>query len=228
MENNFQICVISSNRWNDIPDFYKKDWVYFVGNGQGTKYQEKGFTNVIESGGLCESRNAALEYCFAQNKYCVQIDDDLKKIQAFGKDFTVKDTVELLMRDLIESKTKLAGVYPVFNKFFASNTISDGFIIGSFFIAAPSPIRFDNTLRLKEDYDYTMLHLKEFGKVRRHNYIIADFKHYTNKGGAVDYRNDEVEAETTRILLRRWNGALKPNPNRKNELILRKDWKKFI
>lgn len=228
MENNLQICVISSNRWNDIPDFYKKDWVYFVGTSQAKNYQEKGFTNVIEGGGLCESRNAALEYCFLQNKYCIQIDDDLKKVKVFNEESTVENVVDILMKDLIKSKTKLAGVYPVFNNFFASKTISDGFIIGSFFVAAPTPIRFDTSLRLKEDYDYTMQHLKQFQKVRRHNYIIADFKHYTNKGGAVDYRNDEIEEETTRILLRRWNGALKPNPNRNNELILRKDWKKFI
>ena len=68
-------------------------------------------------------------------------------------------------------------------------------------VIRPTHLRFNENLSLKEDYDYTVQHIKEYGGVVRCFQILAQWKHYTNEGGAVAYRTDEEDKRNI-ILLR--------------------------
>ncbi|AOR28744.1 hypothetical protein FORMB_17050 [Formosa sp. Hel1_33_131] len=228
-ENNILITVISSGRANKIPNSYNKDWTFIVGTGEKEAYKKQGFINVIEGGSLIDSRNKALQLGDEQNKITLQLSDDCGKCFIKSQEGNIHDVIDYIYKWFSTSELELTGIGPVFNKFYQKNTITSGFIIGDFTMTKPNTgIRYDNNLRLKEDYDFTLQYLKKYGRTAKHNYIICDFKHYSNKGGAVAYRNDELEKETVNYLLKKWNGALALNPKRENEILLKRDWYKFL
>jgi len=99
------------------------------------------------------------------------------------------------------------------------------FIIGDFFVADNSEVRFDEEMKLKEDYDFTCSHIKAHGSVMRCARMTLTVKHYANVGGACTNR-DAKGAEEERnigILNRKWPGCFRPNWKRKGEVIMR--WK---
>ena len=83
----------------------------------------------------------------------------------------------------------------------------------------PSEVRFDTQLTLKEDYDFTLQHISR-KKVLRYQKYLFSFKHYSNKGGAVDIRNNEEEQKNIRILKSKWGDKVRLNPKRKNEILI--------
>jgi hypothetical protein len=119
---------------------------------------------------------------------------------------------------------KLGGIYPNSNTGFAFGlppTTSHQFIVGDFIVVDPSSsARFDETMTLKEDYDFTAQNLHKYGVVIRFNRIFLEVKHYTNDGGAVDVRTGESEQYNIRILRRKWPGVFQ-NQRRPNEVTMR-------
>lgn len=233
---NYIICCISHGRHENVPEFLEKvgsDGVTFFVKDESDviNYKANGARKVIASGSLMDSRNAALEHCFEQGKICVQLSDDLTRI-AFN-DFSGKRTkvsvsvVEVLEHVLPQFgiyDCKLAGFPPTDNPYFATKPIEKNkFIVGDFLIVKPNPLRFDPGLRLKEDYDYTLQHVKEYGECVRFGYFLCSFKHYSNKGGAVDYRTNILETETIAYLVKKWPGCIKLNPKRNNEILIKRN-----
>lgn len=104
------------------------------------------------------------------------------------------------------------------------------FILGDFFVAEwLSSCRFDTTMTLKEDYDFTAAHLATHGAVLRCNRLILRVKHATNAGGAVSARDDAgaKERQNIEILQRKWPGVFSLNGRRQNEVVMhwaRKQW----
>lgn len=231
------ICCISHNRHENVPEFLKKvgteEVVFFVKDQQDyDNYKSNGAKTVITSGSLMDSRNAALNYCFKHGKICVQLSDDLLKISV--NDFTTKRTgVNVSVIDTLDYIIPIfekmdgcffAGFPPTDNPFFSTKPIEENkFIVGDFIIVKPNPLRFDVNLKLKEDYDYTMQHIKKYRCCVRFGKYLCSFKHYSNKGGAVSYRNDIIEKETISYLMNKWQGCFKLNPKRKNEILIRRD-----
>jgi len=133
------------------------------------------------------------------------------------------------MRSSEEPRPRLGGVYPLGScaRTFAGDAFSrKHFVIGDFFIAEGSSVRFDEEMRLKEDYDFTCTHLHRHGAVLRCNRLTLSVKHYSNCGGACTNR-DQKGAEEKRniaILRRKWPGVFRANPKRANEVIM--CWKK--
>jgi hypothetical protein len=84
-------------------------------------------------------------------------------------------------------------------------------ILGDFSVVKPCGIYFDESTLVKEDYEYTLRHLKAFGKVIRCNYLLMDFRHRTNPGGANLYRFGKSKAEVSayNYLLERWPGVIR-------------------
>lgn len=79
-----------------------------------------------------------------------------------------------------------------------------------------NPLRFDERLRVKEDYDYSMQHIYKYGGVlRTHKYGI-DVIHLTNEGGCVGYRTKEVEMDAYKTLLGKWGKKVVKFQNNKN------------
>ena len=175
---------------------------------------------------LPTSRNVALITAHERQQYCVEVDDDLQRILIRDGDSwrpgTLSEAIERLTGILDETGAKLAGVPPTSNKYFARPGVrQQAFIIGSLSVTAPNPLRYDEDLPLKEDYDYTCRHLGKYGQVARCDDIIAEFRHYVNPGGAVSYRTDAIEYRVHSTLLERWPQYLRANPRRKHELIVR-------
>lgn len=237
MNMKYKICCISHNRHENLQnifDAFGTTDIYFFVKDETDKqnYLKNGAVNVIVSGKLIESRNHALEFCFATGDVCIQVSDDLKDIQF--NDFTGKrtklkaqvvDVIEHILPTFLESKYFLCGFPPTNNPFFALNREEIGkFIVGDFIFVKPNHLRFDENMILKEDYDYTLQHIKAFGGCVRYGLFLNEFLHYKNKGGAVSYRNNANEQQTIAYLQSKWGkDIIQLNPKRENEILLNRN-----
>lgn len=225
------VAVISARRPERVPamkTIIGNDAHWFVANGDGDAYRQNGAANVRESGGLCESRNAALEMAFAAGKPCVQLSDDLKSIKkAHSKTQTEPLSFPKAVSEMLHAasvfRSKLVGVAPTANAFYYNPEKPfklKAFIVGDLHLAMPCDIRFDTNLLLKEDYDFTLKHIKTFGRAVRVDNILAEFAHRTNAGGAVSYRTALLEQTCIAYLKKKWGAFIRDNPRRKNEILL--------
>lgn len=234
----YHVAVISAGRPGSVPAMLTHlgdmPSTWYVPDGEGADYRYTGGQRiaVIESGGLCASRNAALDTADRLGLPCLQLSDDLVKLElAHGptradvEPTTLADVVSHLSAAMATNGAQLAGVAPTANPYFSRQRINPtGFVVGDLILVAEGcPLRFDTELRLKEDYDYTCQHLEAYGRVARCDHVLASFKHRTNKGGAVAVRTPEVEQASIARLLDRWPAHIRPNPKRPNEVLLR--WK---
>lgn len=227
-----QICVISHQRPLNVPKIQAHTCgseVWFVGKGEGNLYRAAGATNVIESGKLCESRNAALRYAWERNEPCVQLSDDFAGVSKIGTDKRIQklrlfEALDILLEELENTPFKLAGVPPTANpmnfhpeKLYCTNR----FIIGDFFIAKPCDVFFDENMSLKEDYAYTMEHYIKYGGALRVEYLLATFQHRTNHGGAVEARTSQKEQEMIEYLVKKYPNAVTRRKTKPNEVYLK-------
>ncbi len=225
---NHNVYVISAGRYDKLPfnQEQKNKYFFCVKNGEKSLYEENGCKNVFETGKLLQSRNFALEHAFAENKICVQISDDIKKV-VVNKNFGEPKQIELdyaIEKIVILFKQvkgiKLLGIPPTNNHFFAKTIVSKNtFCIGDVMFIKPNELRFDEQLTLKEDYDYTLQHIKRYGTIRYQEFLF-EFQHYSNKGGAVDIRNDKEEQRNIMILKNKWGDKIRLNTKRKNEILI--------
>lgn len=228
------VTVISHNRSQNVRLLEKViecQAAWFVGNGEVDAYTNAGASCVFESGGLVDSRNAALHYAWKHDVPCVMVEDDLKGFQlAIDKTHKIPITfhdVVWYLKDSLEvtrNMLYLAGCAPTSNAFFYNplKRISlNQYIIGSLILVRPCDLWFDPQFKLKEDYDYTLQHIQQFGGVCRRNDILLDVQHYTNSGGAVEYRTEELEQKTIRQLKGKWGPHIVDNPRRRNEVLLK-------
>mmetsp|Transcript_99786 Transcript_99786/g.182979 ORF Transcript_99786/g.182979 Transcript_99786/m.182979 type:complete len:555 (+) Transcript_99786:85-1749(+) len=96
------------------------------------------------------------------------------------------------------------------------------FILGDFFVADRSPVRFDGTMTLKEDYAFTCMHIEKHGSVLRCNRMTIQAKHQTNAGGACSIRDKKgrEEEKNIMILMNRWPRAIRRHTTRAHEVQL--------
>jgi len=226
---NYQVYVISAGRYDklNLTSSQKEKYIFCVKNGEKHLYEKHGCKNVFETGKLLESRNFALKHAFQNNVICVQLSDDLKKVST-NNNFGIKKIVDLdvAINDLVSKFNRIPNVYlmgipPTDNDFYAKNLISKNtFCIGDMLFVKPCNLYFDESLTLKEDYDYTLQHLEFYGHCFRYQKYLFTFEHYKNKGGAVDYRTDNEEQKNITYLCQKWKDKIKMNPKRKNEILI--------
>jgi hypothetical protein len=226
---NYNVYVISAGRYDNLPfsSKQKNNYIFCVKNGEKLLYEKAGCKNVFETGSLMQSRNAALDMAFKENKICIQLSDDLKKVTT-NKNFQEKKQIDVdfAILELVNVFCKVDGVYlmgipPTSNDFYAKNKISKNtFCIGDMLFIKPNNLKFDTSLTLKEDYDYTLQHIQKYGNVFRYQKYLFEFEHYKNKGGAVDYRTEQEEQKNIKILFNKWGDKIKLNPKRKNEILI--------
>jgi hypothetical protein len=242
----YNIMIVESHfRANGI----KPTW--YVDGDSLKAYQGLGLIAKV-GGKLTPARNMVLKDAASKGRVCVQVSDDISKWQYYDvskQDFrgevdfkkanaalagsrshvisplAAAQFVLAKMRSL-PGKPKLGGVFPTNN---ASMTLGTEefshahFILGDFFVADLSPIRFDETMTLKEDYDYSCSHIHKHGSVLRCNRLFVQARHSTNPGGAVAVRdgNGSKERENIAILQRKWPGVFKLNVKRDNEVLMK-------
>eukprot|EP00933_Yihiella_yeosuensis_P037008 TRINITY_DN3084_c1_g1_i2.p1 TRINITY_DN3084_c1_g1~~TRINITY_DN3084_c1_g1_i2.p1 ORF type:complete len:616 (-),score=137.48 TRINITY_DN3084_c1_g1_i2:248-1951(-) len=223
---------------------------WYVDEASLADYKKLGLKAVV-GGKLCPSRNKALKDATKLGKVCVQVSDDIsaweyregKKAEnrtddavnaahAAARRYIVSPVaaarfVLAKMRSAEGEKPKLGGVYMLgsCSRSFAGDAFSrHHFILGDFFVVDKgSKVLFDETMKLKEDYDFACAHIKAHGSVMRCNRMTLNVKHYANEGGAVTNRDGTEEKRNIAILQKKWPGCFRPNPKRKNEIIMR--WK---
>ena len=100
---------------------------WFVGAGEGDEYRDQGATQVIESGGLCRSRNAILEEAWGKGYAGLELSDDLKGIkEAYmtkdgkkkARDVSFETAVDSMHDALFQTGAMMAGVAPTGNPFY--------------------------------------------------------------------------------------------------------------
>mmetsp|Transcript_91350 Transcript_91350/g.221822 ORF Transcript_91350/g.221822 Transcript_91350/m.221822 type:complete len:902 (+) Transcript_91350:73-2778(+) len=223
---------------------------WYVDEASLLGYQGLGLKAVV-GGKLIPARNLALEDASSMGKVCVQVSDDISRWDYYSGETQQKTLQEAnaaakraeryqvspvaaarfilaKMRGVPEGEPRpqLGGVYPLGNlghSFHSEEFSKKNFILGDFFVVDNSKCRFDTTMSLKEDYDFTCSHLKAHGAVLRCNRMVIQAKHETNAGGACTVRDaaGERERENIRILQRKWPGAIKPHHIRPNQVVLR-------
>jgi len=247
----YKVYIISHLRAKNVPKIegiIGTECYWYVGKGEKEEYELYGAKNVVESGGLMESRNAALDDAFSENKICVQVSDDISYIR-FVKDplgtglkrgdtddISFKLAIGYIMKSMDKyPECKMAGCPPTDNPYFYTGAEYDTnkFIVGDLIVIKPSDLRFDTNLTLKEDYDFTLAHLKKFGCALRCNRVINTFAHRTNAGGAVDYRTTNEEQRNINYLTEKWGDMLVTNSKktRPNEILFtrkKEPWRVFF
>lgn len=211
------IYIISRNRSQNVPLMqahlpnHSVTWV--IRPSEKSTYLASGATHTLPGGTLAQSRNAALSHAFSLNKTCVQLDDDLIRARWWTlhgwnrEDISVAQAISAVLKVLDETGYYLGGGMPTDYLRHRGGTKIPGaggrqiqpvyntlnFIASCFIVVRPSELRFSEDLVLKEDYDFTVRHIKEYGGVARLCRLNLKFKVGKNEGGAVEYRTKELE-----------------------------------
>jgi len=220
--------------------------VWYVDEASLQDYKNLGL-NAKVGGKLTPARNMVLDDAKKKGLVAVEISDDISKWIYYdcGKqDYRGETDFKRVNKDILgvpkhcvsplaaaqfmlakmrshPDKPHLAGVFPTANAAMTLGTnefAMSHFILGDFFVAEPtSKCRFDTTMTLKEDYDYTCSHIKAHGCVLRCNRMFLTVKHATNAGGAVDARDGAGAKERVNIaiLQKKWPGVFRINGRRK-------------
>lgn len=234
------VAIISARRPDAVeamqPHLDGLEATWYVAEGEGELYRERGAAKVVEAGPLCRARNLAIERAFQEGKDCLQLSDDCTGFQwATGtkrehvKPITLRAVAMHLWKSADQVGAYLAGAMPTANPFYASpgKIQVAHFIVGdTMLIRQGTPLRFDENLLLKEDYDYTAQHLYRHGRVARVGSLLAGYRHGSNPGGAVAYRDPHKEQAAISLLKAKWPLAIKDNPRRANEVLFK--WPKPV
>ena len=226
------------------------DVTWIVGDGDEAAYRGAGAARVVVGGQLCASRNRALDLAKAGGKVCVQVSDDIKSLSfiaskhdtaQWAKPASIQDAnarakqADVAVASLaacaryIDAQSratgsKLGGTYPCGNPGQACGgpvVAASHFVVGDFVVVQPeSPLRFDEAMTLKEDYDFTCQHIYEHGRVARCNRLLILAEHYVNAGGAVAVRNAKREAQNIKHLRKKWPGVFLVSPRGPSEVRL--------
>jgi hypothetical protein len=164
---NYNVYVISAGRYDKLsftPE-QKSKYRFCVKKGEKHLYEKHGCKNVFETGTLMQSRNAALDMAFNENKICVQLSDDLKKVTT-NKNFAPKKQVDIdfAIDQLVNVFKKVDGVYlmgipPTSNDFFAKSLISKNtFCIGDMLFVKPMKrvdlIKVEHNVKIGDKCEY--------------------------------------------------------------------------
>lgn len=172
-------------------------------------------------GNLCRVRNHILDELFDAGADVVCLmDDDYDRFCTFENDVKLhrhgRDNVPVEDFDVFlqhysllcdEFGFKLWGVNPnkdrlSYSQFQPFSTTA--IINGPFQVHLKNPIRYDERLPLKEDYDISLQHLNTYRGVLRVNAYHYECDQANAKGGCASYRNREREREQMELLMRKW------------------------
>jgi len=224
---------------------------WYVDEGSLKDYRKLGLKAVV-GGKLTAARNKCLKDASRMGKVCVQASDDISAWEyrhgpraAERTDDAVNKAYAMAQRFILspvasarfilakmraapgDKKPQLGGVYMLgsCSRTFAGDEFARAhFILGDFFVVDKlSTVRFDESMTLKEDYDFSCAHVKAHGSVMRCQRMTLQVKHYSNAGGAVDVRDKKgiKERENIAILNKKWPGCFRANPKRANEVIMK-------
>jgi hypothetical protein len=180
--------------------------------------------------GITATRNWILEN--VNDEWQVQVDDDALSFHMFERGkmqtFIDKERLNKIVQNQFELCDgwglkvwgfALAADYKFYREYspFSTQGVIGANIIG----IIKNPLRFDERLKVKEDYDYAMQHIAKYGGALRAMKYGIDVIHLTNEGGCVSYRTKEVEMEAYSTLLKKWGRKIVKLQNNKNFVKMR-------
>jgi hypothetical protein len=216
-----------------LKEFANSDIYIFVNDEEERAiYQKHNHgVNVIATGtkGITPARNFILNF-FPEGERIMMMDDDIDRFDVMKiielkkvifQIVNVKEFIEQGFELCERIGAKLWGVQMCpFVTFMTRKINDDKFIIGTAMGIINNDLRFDETIKLKEDYDFTLQNMVKYGKTLRFNFVSVMASHYGNKGGCVDYRTEQLESDAVDHLLAKYPTKLIKNIKRKNEVII--------
>ena len=180
--------------------------------------------------GITATRNWILDNC--DDEWSIQVDDDARYFYRHQQGGTYKfvdpDRINAIMENMfiitddIGYKIwglQLAEDYKFYRPYHPFKTQS---VIGANILGIiKNPLRFDERLRVKEDYDYSMQHIYKYGGVLKRQQYGIGVAHLFNEGGCASYRTKDVELDAYKILLKKWGKKVVRYQNNKNFLTMK-------
>lgn len=198
---------------------------YVVRESDSAGYLEK-FENVLIipdhlDGSIAKARNWILGNKISE--YVTMVDDDLEYI---GRWFRNEDGIKKLKRLDPEAITDL--ILKGYNMTLDLNLGLWGInlnndpkiakrlkpfqfhrsILGPFFNIVDTSLRFDETITLKEDYDFFLQNIQKYSKALRFDLYHYKCNHQTLAGGCSTYRTKEKEKENMALLIKKWGSKI--------------------
>jgi len=218
--------------------FPKDNILLFVPESELKEYQKHnkdvqivGVPNEIK--GITKTRNYILDFTKKNKvKYHIQVDDDAMFIEEIQNETKKKITDYKYIYNLCIKMFVLAeDIGFRLWGFRLTADMRDYRCMAPFTTVMPvvfniagiidNDIWFDERFIVKEDYDYSMMHILKYGGVLRYNKYYIGVNHLFNKGGCASYRNDDIEKQMQNLLVKKWGKKYIKNSNNKNYITVR-------
>jgi len=169
--------------------------------------------------GITPTRNFILKWCEDQGaRWNLQVDDDAIYFSYFeansptpGIELADDLKVQLFSNFFVmceDAKTNLFGFNVSGDKKFYREYSPFSFlsvVVGNLMgIVLGDGQRFDERLRVKEDYDFSLQSLYRYRRIIRSNKHVWRVQHHDTDGGCKDYRTYRTEMEAISTLRRKW------------------------
>lgn len=186
--------------------------------------------------GITATRNWILRNCGERD--VVFVDDDVRNAGRFvlnaggGKLERCKMSEEEWMREF-ERLFELTDSFGW--KIFGVNTESSrwschvghpfqlrGYVLASCMgIINDGTLYFDESFRVKEDYEISLRHVQQFGGIVRAEYMYFENEHWTGDGGCKDYRTDELERDCINRLIQLYPRFIRNVSNKSSQYTIK-------
>lgn len=199
---------------------YLKEIIYVVSESQAESYD--GVHDKIwvvpdsAQGNLSRVRNYILDN--SEHENILLLDDDINWLGKWEYN-SHKRLEEDEAYEMMEMGFLLAHDLEV--KFWGLNCLTDKasyreytpfgtrqYIGGPFQAHINNPLRYEEVIYLKEDYDMTIQILNKYRKNLRLNMFHYDCNQANLKGGCAEYRNKSREADHNKMLLKKWGSKI--------------------
>ena len=204
---------------------------WYVDDDEGELYMEAGAGRIVLDSEYPGKRSHVLDDGFALGLPTFVMDDDVQEWVLLDRDddggqivrpATFEEVLGVLFRGLKITGARLAGGPPTPNAFYVdiNRPIKTRHFVNCYFhLVLPTHLRYDPTMYVKEDYDYTLQHIREYGAVARCERVLPHFQHERAKGGC-SWRTDEDRDICCARLIEKWGDWVRPHPRRAHEVLL--------
>lgn len=172
----------------------------------------------MAQGNVSRIRNYILDNLYDNSEAIFIIDDDCNGVYVYQKQKRIKLNSDELL-EFIESNTILCKEWGYYH--WGINCVPDKgayrehtpfgtlqYIGSPFGVHIKNDIRYDEELPLKEDYDYTLQHIKKYNGCLRINYANYEVKQSEQVGGCSTYRNLKEEKLQFEKLQNKWGSKI--------------------
>ncbi len=215
--------LIYSPSYKRAGDVKIREWfksvILVVHEFEADEYREKEGGKILVvpdslRGNIASVRNFILEEGFRQSDWVVMMDDDNRNLVYFedGRRHTMneKQALDFMVNGFVmceEIGFRLWGLNllddnKAYREYSPFSMVSP--ILGPFSGHIKNPIRYDERLPLKEDYDLALQHLNEYRGILRFNKYAYNVGHIEGSGGVTAYRTKGEEYRQAMVLQGKW------------------------